>query len=543
MGRINFKQLEINNEHWAIALAKQVVKKFPNQELYTSAAGISPSGAPHFGNFRDLMTCVCVDIALKKLGYNSRVLYSWDDYDRFRKVPKGIPENFLEYIGKPLSAIPSPDLDPNNNYAHFYEVPYETEIKNLGLDIEYKYQTQKFTQGDYAQKMLELMKKRKEIGKLIFSFMSEKSIEQKGIDLESFLKTYYPISIYSSFNGTDITEIIDYDGETKVTYRCKKTDQTETINLLENFQYKPGWKVDWAMRWQYENVNFEPGGTDHASPGGSFDTSEQICLQILDCQAPVFVAYAFIGMQGQPGKMSGSKGGAITTGDLLEIYEPALLKWLYARKVPNQRFDLAFNTEMIRQYDEFDREVKAYHEGTLDEFRKFNLEIAYHPNPVPNINPSPFRQAISLGQIVQWNVDKLMEVSEKLEQNFDRESVQTRLIKAQSFVETHNPDQLIKLLESQNTEYHSQMTIEAKALVSELVTQLEANPNLEVNELEELVYGIPKDPSLSPKENAPAQRAFFKDIYNLLLASNRGPRLSTFLWAIDRDQALQLLKF
>jgi len=257
----------------------------------------------------------------------------------------------------------------------------------------------------------------------------------------------------------------------------------------------------------------------------------------------VFVGYAFIGMQGQPGKMSGSKGGAITTGDLLEIYEPAILNWLYARKVPNQRFDLAFNTEMIRQYDEFDREVKAYHEGTLDEYRKFNLEIAYHPNPVPNINPIPFRQAISLGQIVQWNVDKLMEVSEKLEQNFDRESVQTRFNKAQSFVETHNPDQLIKLLDSQNTKYYSQMTDEAKALVSQLVAKLESNPKLEVDELEELVYGIPKDPSLSPKENAPAQRAFFADVYNLLLASKTGPRLSTFLWAIDRNQALKLLKF
>ena len=222
MGRINFKQLEINNEHWAIAVAKQVVKKFPNQELYTCAAGISPSGRVHFGNFRDITTCVCVAIALKKLGHNARVLYSWDDYDRFRKVPAGLPENFSEHIGKPLTAVPSPDLDPNNNYANFYEVPYEAELKELGIDVEFKYQTQKFTAGDYAQKMVELMQKRKEIGTILFSFMSEKSIEQKGIDLESFLETYYPISIYSSFNGTDITEIIDYDGGTKVTYRCKK---------------------------------------------------------------------------------------------------------------------------------------------------------------------------------------------------------------------------------------------------------------------------------------------------------------------------------
>ena len=46
-------------------------------------------------------------------------------------------------------------------------------------------------------------------------------------------------------------------------------------------------------------------------------------------------------------------GGAISPAQLLEIYEPTLLKWLYMRRPPTQSFNLAFDTEVYRQYDEF----------------------------------------------------------------------------------------------------------------------------------------------------------------------------------------------
>jgi len=37
------------------------------------------------------------------------------------------------------------------------------------------------------------------------------------------------------------------------------------------------------------------------------------------------------------------------------------------------------------------------------------------------------------------------------------------------------------------------------------------------------------------------QRAFFKDVYNLLIGKDAGPRLSTFLWAANRETVLRLL--
>ncbi len=62
-----------------------------------------------------------------------------------------------------------------------------------------------------------------------------------------------------------------------------------------------------------------------------------------------------------------------------------------------------------------------------------------------------------------------------------------------------------------------------------------------VAELEVLAYAIPKDAALDQKANAARQRAFFKDVYNLLIGSDTGPRLSTFLWAVDRATVNSLL--
>jgi len=38
------------------------------------------------------------------------------------------------------------------------------------------------------------------------------------------------------------------------------------------------------MRWAHEQVDFEPGGKDHSTPGGSFDTGKEIVKLVNECQ-------------------------------------------------------------------------------------------------------------------------------------------------------------------------------------------------------------------------------------------------------------------
>ena len=74
---------------WADQIARRVVEKRGEKKRYTCAAGITPSGTIHIGNFREMITTDIVLRALRDLGKNVRYVYSWDDFDRLRKVPAG----------------------------------------------------------------------------------------------------------------------------------------------------------------------------------------------------------------------------------------------------------------------------------------------------------------------------------------------------------------------------------------------------------------------------------------------------------------------
>ena len=73
--------------------------------------------------------------------------------------------------------------------------------------------------------------------------------------------------------------------------------------------------------------------------------------------------YAFVGIAGMA-KMSSSKGGVPIPADALEVMEAPVLRWLYARRRPNQSFDVAFGPELQRLYDEWDALNRKVADGT-----------------------------------------------------------------------------------------------------------------------------------------------------------------------------------
>jgi lysyl-tRNA synthetase class 1 len=104
------KSLEsiMEESHWADKVATELVKTNPNKRKFVLASGITPSGKVHIGNFRDIITSDFVYRALKEKGYDAQMIFSWDDYDRLRKIPSNVPQSFSKYLGMPISEIPDP---------------------------------------------------------------------------------------------------------------------------------------------------------------------------------------------------------------------------------------------------------------------------------------------------------------------------------------------------------------------------------------------------------------------------------------------------
>ena len=147
--------------HWADQMASQIIREKGDLDSYTCASGITPSGTVHLGNFREIITVDLVVRALRDRGKKVRFIYSWDDYDVFRKVPANMPDpEILEkYLRYPITEVPD-TTGRNENYARHHEVDIETQLPRVGIQPEFLYQASRYRANRYAEGMRKAMQNR-----------------------------------------------------------------------------------------------------------------------------------------------------------------------------------------------------------------------------------------------------------------------------------------------------------------------------------------------------------------------------------------------
>ena len=82
-----------------------------------------------------------------------RHLHSWDDYDRFRKVPAGVDPAWAEHIGRPLSAVPDP-WECHDSWAEHFKAPLQAALAEMGVEMEEVSQTEQYRAGAYREQVL-----------------------------------------------------------------------------------------------------------------------------------------------------------------------------------------------------------------------------------------------------------------------------------------------------------------------------------------------------------------------------------------------------
>ena len=523
--------------HWSDRIAEKIIKRNPDKEEYVCAAGISPSGSIHIGNFRDIATSLFVVKALERKGKKAKLLFSWDEYDRVRKIPVNVAKvrNDMEkYIGAPYADVPNPFDTEEKTYAEYFEKEFEAAIKRFGIKMDYRYQAKMNKSGKYKDYVIEALKKRGEIFDILDSFRTQDAREGER-------EAYYPVAIYCPECGRDTTKITELSQDcTKAKYVCVCGHEGEH-DFTKDFNCKLAWKIDWPMRWKYEQVDFEPGGKDHASPGGSYDTSKVISRKIFDYEAPLFEGYEFIGIKGVAGKMSGSTGLNLTPETLLNIYQPEVILWLYAKAEPNKAFDFCFDDGILRQYFEFDKQYNSYLDGTADDYIRdiMNNCLMFDEK----IKTVPMSHLVQLGSIVDFNVEMLETVFEKIGTPYKYEDFKERLGLAKYWLENCSPENVNRLCPVRNWPVYNELDEKEKKAVEMLHQYLSGN-EYTLDELNKELYEIPKRIYGYEAENLKAlQGTFFKNVYRLLLNKEKGPRLYLFLYAIEKDKFLSLLDF
>lgn len=517
--------------HWADETAQNLVNKHPDVAEYTIASGISPSGPVHIGNFREVITSYFVVKALRDMGKKVRFIYSWDSFDRLRKVPAGLPEDFKEYIGMPYSEVPAP-FGTEKNFEKTFEIPMMNSVKEMGIDAEFIFQSDEYKSGRYKEGIIHALKHRKEIYDIEMSFKTQAASDEER-------ENFYPIQIYCEKCGHDFTKVLSLSDDcTKLTYQCKCGHQN-TIDLNNYFRVKLPWKVDWPMRWSVENVMFEPGGRDHSSQGGSYQVSSVISRKIFNREPPMYRMYDFINLKGQTKKISGSSGTDMTPATLLKVYQPEIILWMFTRFLPEKSFDIALDSDVLRTYHEFDRMYAAYKSGECDEIVKRIMQLALSNTDESTFCPVDATLIASFAPIVNFDLDMLTYVLNKIGQNYTKEQIKPRFERIKHWLLNYCPEQIVKLLPEKNVEFFATLNDEEKLWVNSLTGKLE-NENLSLDEMQSLLYDIPK---LNGQPDKARQKRFFEIVYNLLLGKDKGPRLYLFLTAVEKAELLKLLKF
>ena len=535
--------------HWSEEIADRIIAKNPDKEEYVCAAGVSPSGSVHIGNFRDFATPLFVVKALQKKGKKAKLIVSWDDYDRCRKIPANVQavvgSDYDKYIGVPYVDIPDP-WGCHDSYAAHFEEEFLKGIEPFGIELNCRYQAQMYRTGKYTKDIIEALEKRGEIFEILDGFKTKdtsKSEEELKAEHDAEKAAYYPVSIFCPECHTDFTTITSLSEDcTEAEYTCRCGHKGH-FNFLENFNCKLGWKIDWPMRWRYEQVDFEPGGKDHAAPTGSYNNSKVISKKIFNHDAPIFQGYEFIGIKGMTGKMSSSSGLNLTPETLLKLYQPEVLLWLYAKTDPTKAFDICFDDGILRQYFEYDKMLSDVREGKANEISK---DIIYNCTvPGREVATVPMALLVQLGSVVNFNVPMLETVFEKIGMPYREADFSDRLDRAKFWLEQCAPDQVNKLRVTRNWEVYNTLSDDEKKSV-ELLHAYIAKGGYTLDELNSELYAIPKavyGTEMGDKELKGIQGAFFKTVYKLLIDKERGPRLYLFLFAIDPEKYVGLLDF
>ncbi|QYJ02898.1 lysine--tRNA ligase [Nocardioides panacisoli] len=523
-------------------------------ELITCASGISPSGPIHLGNLREFLTVHFVAEEIRGRGINVRHLHSWDDYDRFRKVPAGTDESWSEHIGRPLSAVPDPTGE-YDSWAERFKAPLRAALAEMGCEMVEVDQTAMYRSGAYRDQILTAIRKRDEIEAVMASYRTKKGNGDTDDDTEGSIAgslARFPYKPYCKGCGRDTVTLTAYDDETTdLSYTCDTCGEAHVTNVATEDEGKLVWKVDWPMRWTHEGVHFEPGGVDHATPGSSYTVGKDLVGPIFGGSAPSFVAYSFVGVAGMP-KMSSSKGGVPTASDALRILEAPILRWLYVRRQPKQAFNVDFGAEVLRLYDEWDALGRKATDPDKRDAAVLAWERAASTGSAGRLRTPevvvPFRMLSSVADVTAESADLISATIRQVgHAHSSVEELEPRLTKAMTWTNEYvAPEDRTTVRETPATDQLAALSDQEGEWLRLLLLSLPADFD-DSEALTSVIYGVPKVARGLALEDKPTeevkadQKEFFKLLYGLLVDAERGPRLPTLFAALGPDRIRTLL--
>jgi len=534
---------ETRHAFWADTVADRVEAREPDEPIVIKG-GISPSGVPHLGNVNEIMRGYFVAEVLRDRGYEVRQVFTADDRDPLRGLPRTLCDlegNLVDLgevdagalgrnLGAPYTDIPDP-FGCCDSYGDHFATIIQDSADALDVPIELVSNTDLYESGD-LEDVTRFVLEHQDRAREVLSQYQDKVDED-----------YVPFNPICEECGkiTETVTSVDLESEhATVDYRCtdmEAGDQTidgcgheGTATLREG---KLPWRFEWPAQWQLLGVDFEPFGKDHAE--GSWPSGQDVARNVLEIEPPVPMVYEWFTLDGEP--FSSSAGNVILVSDVLELLEPEVLRYFFA-KDPSKARD--FSIERLDQLvDEFDR-LEAIYFGEIDadedeqafaervypfvveEPREARIRLPYTFAAVLGMTDDPdLREEIARreGHIPddapEWAVDKALERVEQARNWARRTGNEFDYELKRSEIPAHDFDS------------------DTEAALAELADFIEEGH--EPDEIQGEIYE-------AAKRNDVDVGDFFGAGYRLFFDEDQGPKLGPFLAKVDQEFVVDRLR-
>jgi len=525
---------------WADTIADAILERDPEEPIVIKG-GISPSGVPHLGNMNEVMRGHLVAEVLRERGYEGRQVFTADDRDPLRKLPRKLADaegNIVslgevdaaalgQNLGKPYTDIPDPFGDVGSYGEHFTNL-IARGAEQLGVDIEVLSTTELYESGEMDPAVRHVLTHQDEARRVLTQY-------QDKVDEE-----YVPFNPICGSCGkvTETVLSVDLEAET-VEYEC--TDLTAGDRVIEGCGHrgtatfregKLPWRFEWPAQWQALGVDFEPFGKDHAE--GSWPSGEHVARELFGFEPPLPMVYEWFTLGGEP--FSSSEGNVILAGEVLELLELEVLHYFFTKN-PKKARD--FSVERLDQLvDEFDRFERLYfgEEGTEGETA---LAERVYPFVVEEPREERLRIPYTYAAVLGMTDDEALRtmMAERAGHlsaaapEWAREAALARVPKARNWAVRADNEYNYELAEELPDVSFDADTAAALDALAEFIES--ADPNEDA--LQEAIYETAREHDVGVGD-------FFTAGYRLLLDTDEGPRLGPFLAALERGFVLDRLR-
>jgi lysyl-tRNA synthetase class 1 len=224
--------------------------------------------------------------------------------------------------------------------------------------------------------------------------------------------------------------------------------------------------------------------------------------------------------------------------EVLEIYQPEIVRYLFAGTKPNSEFAISFDLDVLKIYEDYDKCERIYFgEQEVGEKKREKESRIYELSQVSGVPETmplqiPFRHLCNLLQIHSGDVEAVLD-------QFDLDDEQRRRLRVRAqcgwnWITRFAPEDFRFRLQSAEDPQAELSEAEAAAMrgLLEVVERLDA---YDEKSLGQAIYDVAREAGIEPKE-------LFGAAYRVLIGKEKGPRLAGFIVTVGKERVAEILR-